>query len=155
MAKVAHLRNLSERLAEWFDTFGRDQIKVIILEEWSHKPEQAARECYRFIGVDDTFKIEPKHRNRGGESPYPVYPVSWVARQSHRLCWMASWLALKMGAPELAREIRYKPVKLGLYSRKPAAIDQCTRDKMNQHFRPQIQAIEQILGRKIPAWHRD
>ena len=69
---------------------------------WIHKPKQTARECYRFIGVDDTFKIEPKHCNRGGENPYPVYPISWAARQSHRLCWVTSRLARKMGAPGLS-----------------------------------------------------
>ena len=155
IVKGAHPLKLSERLAEWFDTFDRDQIKVIILEEWSDKLEQTARECYRFIGVDDTFKTEIEHANRGGEKPYPVYPVSWAARQSYRLCWVTNRLARKMGALGLARKIRYTPVNLGLYSCKPAAIDQRTRDKMNQYFRPQIQAIEQILGRTIPAWHRD
>ena len=57
-------RSLSERLAEWIDTFDRDQIKVIILEEWSHKPEQTARECYRFIGCLLYTSPSPRDRQK-------------------------------------------------------------------------------------------
>lgn len=145
--------HFSANLTRWIKTFGKQGIKVIILEEWRRQPEKTAQECYRFIGVDDTFVPQARHCESADKLRYPV---SCLARQYHKL---ASFHARHH--PRY-RHIKYPVVekwawvgsRIGLYDCRPPMPDQLRR-QMDEHFQPQVEAIETILGRKIPAWHRD
>ena len=50
----------AEQVRRFFDTFGRERVKVLIFEEWTRQPLDAVREIFSFLGVDASFapKIE-------------------------------------------------------------------------------------------------
>ena len=92
---VKHIQN-------WLSLFGKNQVKILILEEWRERPEQTAQECYRFIGVDHSFlpwcqwlnsalaqgvkapanlhELQRKRLNVSGQDRQ-FYPVNYLARR--------------------------------------------------------------------------
>ena len=97
----------AEHIQYWLSLFGKDQVKILILEEWHERPEQAAQECYRFIGVDhsfmpqgqwlnsalapgiithsNSFTLQRKQLNVSGQNR-SLYPVNWLARRHYHYC---------------------------------------------------------------------
>lgn len=44
-----------EQLERYYATFNPDQIKVFLYEDLVQQPVHVLQECYRFLGVDDSF----------------------------------------------------------------------------------------------------
>ena len=47
-----------EQVKRYFDTFGREQVKVIIFEEFIQHPEQTVNEVLAFLGVNNTVTAD-------------------------------------------------------------------------------------------------
>ena len=142
-------------LAKWLKIFGKNQVKILILEEWSENPLRTIKECYSFIGVKNTqFQARVKPVN-AAEKQEAIYPVNWLARQHYRLVLRMKCLAHTAGAKTLANKIRYTHIPKGSYSSSPVPVRERIRKKLDKHFKPEVEAIEEIIGREIPAWHRD
>ena len=68
-----------EKLKPYFDIFRRDQVKVVIFEEWVVNTAEALKEIYQFLGVDDSFEIASHIRYRPGVVTWPMArKVGWV-----------------------------------------------------------------------------
>ncbi|MGI0016889.1 MAG: sulfotransferase family protein, partial [Nitrososphaera sp.] len=52
-----------EQVKRYFDTFGRDQIKVVIFEEFIQLPEQVVNEVLAFLGLSYTVTSINKQHN--------------------------------------------------------------------------------------------
>lgn len=143
-----------QALACWLDVFSRERIKILIMEEWRRRPIQTAQECYHFIGVDDAFVPRPRRLNMadGGRRRYPV---SWLAIQYHHL---ACLYAKRYGGAQ-TRMVKKKWMRFAhrchLYDRKRPPMSREVRRQLDDYFKPEVEAIESLLRRKIPAWHRD
>jgi hypothetical protein len=44
-----------EQVRRFFETFGREQVRVVIFEEWTRQPLETVREIFSFLGVDAQF----------------------------------------------------------------------------------------------------
>ena len=139
---------VSSTLSRWLDVFEKDQIKIIILEEWCKRLKQTAQECYRFIGVDDSFAPKLRHCNPN-PSDAMRYPISLIARTTNKLVWRYA----KHNRRLLKKWALYAS-RFRLFSQRPPMPDRLRR-QLDDHFKPQVKAVENMLGRDIPVWHRD
>ena len=49
-----------EQVKRYFDIFGREQVKVIIFEEFVQHPEQTVNEVLAFLGVNYTVTADQR-----------------------------------------------------------------------------------------------
>jgi len=58
-----------KQISRYFKEFQTDQIKVILLEDLSHRPTETVQEIYDFLGVDPNFVPEVKVHNKAELKP--------------------------------------------------------------------------------------
>jgi len=70
-----------ENLQPYYEIFRRDQIKILIFEEWVVNTANALKEIYRFLDVDDQFQLAPHIQYRPGVATWPVVrKVDWLQK---------------------------------------------------------------------------
>jgi len=57
-----------QQVKRYFDTFGREQVHVLIFEEFVKTPLEHVRESFRFLEVDPTFEPQIEVHNPSGSS---------------------------------------------------------------------------------------
>ena len=64
----------TEHVARYLDHFGRDRVRVMLLEELSAEPERLYRETLEFLGVDTSFRpaFEVVNANRVVRATLPM-----------------------------------------------------------------------------------
>jgi len=131
----------SENVKRYFDIFGREQVKVIIFEEFIKDAKGTVEEILRFFGFNqklDNFEAEAHNTFRSARGP--------IARHilSHK---SIGRIAKKILSPS-ARETLRKRV-LSKKSPKPKMEPQ-ERETLIQFYREDVKKLEGILGRKLP-----
>ena len=110
------------------------------------------RECYDFIGVDDTFVPKEEALNTAAESE-AIYPVNWLGAHYAYCSLLARHLVKKYCGARLPRFFTHTvPVQLGLC--KSNSFNDKIRRELDDYFKPEVAAVEKVLGREIPLWHR-
>ena len=121
-------------LRRWLELFPRQQLKVLIFEEWINKPGETIRELCEYLDIDPTdCPSEFPKRNRG-----------WEPRSKSWSRHVSPWLGRVPGLQRLERwnqRVGYDALSLGDY--------QSAQDI----FADEVAALEEILSRKIDGWH--
>lgn len=52
-----------QQLRSYFDVFPRENIKILLHDEWSTHPASILQDTYRFLGVNDNFEADIRHSN--------------------------------------------------------------------------------------------
>ena len=83
----------------------------------------------------------------------PVYPVNWLGARYAYCSLLAHHLVKKYCGARLPRFFTHTvPVQLGLCKSNP--FNDKIRQELDDYFKPEVAAVEQVLGREIPLWHR-
>jgi hypothetical protein len=132
-----------KRLKRYFDLFPREQIKILIFEEFKQDPARTVAELFEFVGVDPSYKPDtsvahnpaavPKNRllNRLYYHPSVIRVAKWVFPES---------------VQNLARKVRDKNLT------KPPKFPAEVRADLLNHYRTDIFQLEGLLGRDLSIW---
>ncbi|MCE3250655.1 MAG: sulfotransferase [Geminicoccaceae bacterium] len=136
-------------LAPFFDQFERSQIKVTLLDDMERDGTAYFRELFRFLGVDDSFRIDSVERFNG----------TGVARNAtiHRL--LSGGAVIKGLAravlPDVATR-RLARLQHGLRAanlqRSAALSPELRRELTERYYRDDILALEELIGRDLSCW---
>lgn len=137
-----------EQLDRWFDTFGRDGIHVIILEDFLRDPAGAFRSLLEFLEVDVTYRPSFARHN-----------VGWAPRSTivHRLtkARLPQWIAWKL-LPAVAGEGRtrrlvrtYQHSQLYRRPRKRQPLRPELRRQLEEDLAPDVARLSELLGRDL------
>ena len=76
---MLNLACIMNKLKRYFDEFGRQQVKVIIYEEFIQHPEQTVNDVLAFLGVNYTVTAMRKQHNpySVARSPFSVWVFSF------------------------------------------------------------------------------
>jgi len=126
-----------------------EQLKVVLLEEFTAQPRKVYGEICRFLGVDDDGRQDfPPVR----ESQAHVWPTL-----SRFVMHPPKWF--RPAAVSLRRRAYQRPS--GLFShakrllrrkKKRRSISAEFEQHMRDTFAPEIKRLEELLGRSLPAW---
>lgn len=120
-------------LRRWFELFPRDQIKVLIFEEWTQRPQQTLRDLLEFLEVDPDWAPEDFSRRNAG----------WEPRSQWWADWVSPWLSQTPGLRRLERWNRragYSDLSGDTYLR------------AQDIFADEISELERLLGRDLAPW---
>ena len=129
-----YLSHYKTHLEHWLSLFPRENIHILIMEEWTKSPAKTLATIENFIGAEaSNLKDEDiQQSNQGRRHVHPVIaPLTQIAPRSKIMRKLTRKLFTKQGYPELSQE---------------------TYNKLCDVFEDDITYIEKVLGRTIEVW---
>ncbi|MEL6981272.1 MAG: sulfotransferase [Actinomycetota bacterium] len=142
-----HLRGMSRygaQLPAFAEAFG-DRLLILIHEEYCREPEATLDRVHRFLDLDPLAPLEAAVETVRGGAPRSDLLVSMMngirrAPVAHQL--------VRTATPRALRE-KGRPAEADRPS-----LDPVTEARLITDFRPDVAAVEQVLGRTIHDWRR-
>jgi hypothetical protein len=138
-----------KQVKRYFDIFGREQVKVIMFEEFVQHPEQSVNEVLAFLGVNYTVTEIREQYNPYSvpRSPLALWIFgffSWLRARNIKFYKILALLpdSLVESAPEKILFKRKQKPKI-----EPKAVK-----FLQEIYRDDIIRLESLLGRSLP-WH--
>jgi hypothetical protein len=143
---AAHLR-------VWLERFPRQQLLVLLLEEFVEDLPAGYRETFRFLGVDKPDFLPPGYASKRNEAR--LYRHLWLENllvQSYR--WLSrkgyTRLVKKITETQLADVIR----SLNQSSAEPPRLDESSRQRLHEYFQPLNAELSDLLQKDLSVWNR-
>jgi len=139
----------TDQVKRYFAAFGRDQVKIILYDDFKADPVRACQEVFSFLGVLPSVPLEISVIN---------------ASKRIRSKALASWLdpppplARKLARALTSSEMRHKLFRTfrGLNTehvpRQPLPPD--LRRQLQKQFAPDVERLSELLGRDLSHWCR-
>lgn len=131
----------SAPLQRYFNRFGRDRVLVLVFDEVIQEPRLALREVFRFLRLDTQ----------------PAEAIRLAAHNPHRQ--PRGRLAGRiLGSPGMRRTVRRLTTRrlrrigrrLLLRAAPKPTLDEDLRSRLASHYRDDVAATEELLGRELP-----
>jgi hypothetical protein len=139
-----------DHLRSWYETFPRENIKVLILEEFTKNMEATYHDVFEFIGVKADF-LPPGYKERSNEArSYRHLWLENVLVQSYR------WLSRK-GHTQLVKRIKDSGVgeiirQLNKQDKDLPKIDDGSRGRLKDYYKPLNGQLGELLQRDLSVW---
>lgn len=132
-----------ERLQPYYERFGREQIRVVLFDDFVRDPHGVVRELFSFLGVEPGFVPDTSITyNTSGRIRNPMLRFAWTNSNPLRAR-LQPWL------PRPLREAGWALVQRNL-SRPPLPPD--LRARLVERYRADILALEGLLDRDLSGW---
>lgn len=130
------------QLLPWFDTFGADRLKVVLLEDLAADPQTTLTHIFGFLGVETMTIADTAPRNPAG------VPANSLVRAAYRI-------RHRLGP--LLRPLVPSPVKdrldaLLAHGLERPRIDAATRARLVEIYRDDIRLLGHLIGRDLSHW---
>jgi hypothetical protein len=138
-----------EQVKRYFDIFGREQVKVIIFEEFAQHTVQTVNEVLAFLGVNHTVRAITEQYNaysvpRGPLALWIFSFFRWLrARniETYKIATLPSHALMKSFPEKMFFKRKQKP-----------KIDPQSVKFLQEIYRDDVIRLESLLGRSLP-WH--
>lgn len=139
----------SEQIERYFDAFGRDQVKIILYDDFKTDPLASCQEVFSFLGVQSPFPVEigvvnasKKVRNRTLASLLDPPPA----------------IVRKLGRALTTAERRHKLFRtfqeLNTEHGPRPLMSPTLRSELQQEFAPDVERLSKLLDRDLMHWCR-
>lgn len=139
----------AEHVGRWTETFGRENVLVLFYEDLVADGDRWARHISRFLGMAEVPVAAALRHTRVGPARRPYF--QWLATTGHAMInllrrWKLYRL-LRLGRGlGLKRVIDGRPIDSG------EGLTPADRQYLVDALRPQVEALEKMLGRELAAW---
>lgn len=130
------------QVKRYMDTFGEENILVILFEELASETLSVVKKNFRFLGVDEAFVPDIKVHNPAGN--ILNIPMFWkdtgLFLKTFQFVFSRN---LIKKVPHLLRNIGRKP---------PQPLNEATAKKLRKRFYEDICRLEELIGKDLSAW---
>lgn len=138
-----------EPLKRYFDTFPREQIKVLLYDDLVTDSAGLMRDLFQFLAVDESFEPDTNRRfNEAGQIANPLLRQVWTTSRNARSR-VAPLVPVSLRG-RLSNWIAKQPVK-------PVASEAMTVEIWNSllnDYRQDIFCLQELIGRDLAHWLR-
>jgi len=138
-----------EQLERVYQHFPREQVLVLIYDDFRRDNAAVLREVCEFLGVDPDFDFEPTDRNTG-VSVRSKAAQNALANLSHG---RGAWAPVKRVAKAALAGGRSRAAlrwAMGRFAFGPkATVDDAFRTELRERFRGEVEAVSDLLGRDL------
>lgn len=144
MWQLRGMSRYGQQVSAFAEAFG-DRFKVLIFEEYREQPRRHLAELCEFLGVPATFEFQTDIEiNRGGQPRSHL-----MTRAMNEIRSLPRMRRLvKAATPEVLRE----SIRQANLQRPDADTD--TFERLQTEFTPDVEQVEKVVKRTIPAWQR-
>jgi hypothetical protein len=131
-----------EQVKRYLNKFGKENVKIILLDELKNDPVKISQEVFRFLEVDDSFEPLIKVHNPGGK--ILAIPRFWedYGLFQKTISFVFSKNLIKK-VPHLIRNIGRKP---------PEPINPETVKRLRARFYSDICSLEKLINQDLSHW---
>ena len=134
-------------LKVWFQTFPREQIKVVLFDDIKADPKAVMRDVYSYLGVDPGFEPDTSVvHNQSGEIANPLLRVFWN-RTGRLRSLLIPLMPLKWRGrlfPFIARNQNVRRPK--------ETLDPALKAELTEELRDDILTLQDLIGRDLAHW---
>ncbi|WP_206881476.1 sulfotransferase family protein [Alicyclobacillus mali (ex Roth et al. 2021)] len=134
------------QVKRYLDVFGRDQVKVILFEDFARDPVQVVRDCCAFLGVSTDFVPDTSIRHNESGVPKSRSLYNFIAKPN------ALKEMVKPFIPAAVRERLGNQAKSMVLGRMEMEPD--LREELTEFFAPDVARLEALIHRDLSAWRR-
>jgi hypothetical protein len=136
------------QVQRYFDVFGREQVQVIIFDDFARATPEVYRQTCEFLQVDSQFQPEFRivNANKGVHSAalrsflrYPPGLVRWLLKLLDR--------PARQGFKGWLRRLNTR------YESRPP-MDPGLRRQLQAEFAPEVEQLRALLGRDLTLWYQ-
>ncbi len=132
----------------WFDTFPRQQIKIVLFDDLKASPDEVMRDLYTFLDVDPGFKPDTAViHNQTGEISNPLLRSIWLRSSALR-----SHLLPILPLRWRGRIFRYLASSRQT-TRRSAPLPAELRAELTAELQESIVELEELIDRDLSAWY--
>jgi len=132
-----------QMLSRYFERFPRERIRVYLYDDLVRDPQGLLADFFTFIGVDPAFLPDLSQRYGG---------TGLVRNPLLRTVWRHSRLPRRLVRPFLPRRLRDAGFAWVTRDLVKAPMAPATREALMKRFRPDIEALQDLIGRDLSAW---
>ena len=146
-----------DQLRRYHAVFPREQVLVLIYEDFKRDNEATVRTVLRFLEVDDTHPIELLEANAtiGVRSTNLVALRRAVVRGEHPVARAARETLTRLTTKQLRRALLYPAWRRVLYTDPPPP-DEHFMSELRVRFKPEVLALSEYLDRDLVSlWGYD
>jgi sulfotransferase family protein len=138
----------SDQLQRYIETFGRENLKVIIFDELKRNTAEVYKDTCLFLGVDPTFNplIRVINGNKGVRS---VTYRNIIFRPS-----MLRTVARRVIPDTPRRKIIRALERVNLKYEERTPMNPELKQRLKEEFRPEVEKLSHLLGRDLTYWSR-
>jgi hypothetical protein len=138
------ISRFAPQVERYLSVFGRDSVKILLLEDIATAPKAAFKEILSFLGVDNSFRPEFRVHN---ETTQKKSPLERCLNSIYTL----------PGIKQLSQSVLPYPVRRGVLStirRRPRhAVQPDPRDdRLRKLCAPDVARLSALLGRNLDHW---
>lgn len=145
MYQYRAVASYTDQVERYFDTFGRENVRIIIYEDFIHNIPAGYRATLEFLELDSTFQPPFTVVNSNRRNVLPgaarVLRGPAFARRGREL--------LPTPVRRWAGSIRRRLDAWNMRPTKRAALDPGLRAELNDEFRPEVDRLSLLLGRDL------
>lgn len=151
-------------LSPYLERFPREQLLVLIYEDIKADPQAFMSRVYEYLGVDPTF-VPPSLTSKSNITAKNRVKVRGIHATYYRLTKLLRQNVVGRAVLHLIRITKLNALSRALlrWNKRPAE-QQASLEKeplspeqrraFLEHFEPDIEAVEQLLGRRLEAWRQ-
>ena len=139
------LPRYARHLPVWLDTFGRENLHIIIYEEFKADRRQTLSRLFEFLSLDDNVEIEVDRKVNVSGMPRSTKVRDLIQGS------MGLKAVLKKVMPTGPRR-RLRQALETLNTGKRVLMPDAIRGRLDNLYTEDVLFIESLLGREIPAW---
>ena len=155
------IAKLSEQVQRYFDTFEREQVKVIIFDNFKSNTVRVYQETLEFIGVDSSFQLPEfkVHQSNAQVKNINLFRIKKKIRR--RIISVGRLVPMFPGRTPLKKFV-LRRINL-ILKRSGSSVEKVSREPMEpelrQHlkkqFAPEVERLSALLGRDLSHWSLD
>jgi len=141
-----------EQLKRYLQYFSKDQLHIIVLEEFKKNSDEVLKKLYQFVGVDETFVPdnlkEKSNAAKAIKSPFVSKLMGWFS---------AVMVALKLSSVlTYLKEIGLKKLVMKFNTDKVeyAPMTAETKSFLQLQFLDDINRLEKLINKDLSAWKK-
>jgi hypothetical protein len=135
----------AEQVRRYVDVFGSDRLHIWLYEDVSADADRAYAEMFTAIGVDPTVPQQTREHHNLGAVPVGTRDrLAYTART--RLRPLTSKLPLAGARRRLSAKLDERLVR--------PSLDPATRRRLVEHFRRDVESLQDLIGRDLSSWLR-
>jgi len=156
--RYRHMTRFSEQVARYFQHFGRERVKVIIFDDFRADTATVYCDVLRFLGVDDSFRVDFSVRNPNKSARLP-WLRNLIVGSGFSLMLLKDRMTYFTSTNSLvpyARRTRVVDGVVAVYTRyerrSPLTAD--TSRQLALELAPEVDKLSALLDRDLSHWTR-
>ena len=148
MLQYGQICKLGEQVERAYTIFPKEQVKVILFDDFISNTRKSYLEILSFLGLEDDGKIEFQKINE--KKTYKNYFLQLLVKKQPNIAshLLNKWQFIKKFKNELASRIdKWNAIKITPYS-----LSDSFHQELADYFRDDVKKLSQLLDRDLMHW---